>query len=75
MRLSKLQPKASLAILRRKDMKQASARHAMIYNAAHFEEGLEMAFPGRQLHSFFRALSKMLDSLHLRCRLREAPQE
>ena len=44
---SKLQPKASLAILRRKGMKQASARHAMIYNAAHFEEGLEKDFPGR----------------------------
>ena len=44
---SKLQPKASLAILRRKGMKQASARNAMIYNAAHFEEGLEKAFPGR----------------------------
>ena len=44
---SKLQPKASLAILRRIGMKQASARHTMIHNAAHFEEGLEKAFPGR----------------------------
>ena len=72
---SKLQPKAPLAILRRKGMNQASARHAMIFNPAHFEEGLEMSFPGLWLHSFCQAPSEKLDSLHLQGRLRAAPQQ